>query len=209
MSLFTKPEADRVAALISEVETRTAGEIVVAEEARSDDYAEIRVFWAFGLALAASGAGHLLQPHWEAGVLLALQLAIALAVWLLSALPGVLRLLVPRGRAAEAVQKAAQLAFVEHAVFRTRDRTGVLIFLSALEHRVVILGDQGIHQRVQEPGWDALVGQLVKAMREGRAGEGVCAVVQQLGERLTQDAPIRPDDENELPNYVRGPHAPT
>ncbi|HEX5661176.1 MAG TPA: hypothetical protein VFX59_28490 [Polyangiales bacterium] len=207
MSLFSKSEADQIAAAITEVEKSTAGEIVVAEDVRSDDYAEVRLAWAFGLGLAVAGGAHLFWPWLEAGWLLGAELGVFLLVWLLSALPVVLRRLVPGGRAHEAVDRAARLAFVEHAVFRTRDRTGVLIFLSALEHRVVILGDDGIHARVQNPGWEALVAELAQSIRAGRAGEGVCTVVRKLGVRLGEAAPIRPDDENELANHVRGPRA--
>jgi putative membrane protein len=205
MSLFSKDESDRIAAAITEVEQGTAGEIVVAEDVRSDDYAEVRLAWAFGLGLAVAGGAHLLWPWLEAGWLLGLELGVFLLVWLLSAIPGVLRGLIPSRRASDAVDRAARLAFGEHAVYRTRDRTGVLIYLSALEHRVVILGDEGIHARVQNPGWEALVAELVQAIRDGRAGEGVCNVIGKLGTRLSEAAPIRPDDENELPNHVRGP----
>jgi putative membrane protein len=207
MSLFSKDESDRIAAAITDVEKTTAGEIVVAEDVRSDDYAEVRLAWGFGLGLTVAGVAHLLWPWLEAGWLLGVQLAVFLGVWLLSALPAVMRGMLPAGRAREAVDRAARLAFMEHAVFRTRERTGVLIFLSGLEHRVVILGDEGIHARVQDPGWEALVAELVQAIRKGRAGEGVCRVIQELGTKLSKGAPIRPDDENELPNHVRGPRA--
>ena len=40
----------------------------------------------------------------------------------------------------------AMAAFVEEEVFSTRDRTGILLFLSLFEHRVVVLGDSGINQ---------------------------------------------------------------
>ena len=92
-----------------------------------------------------------------------------------------------------------------HGVYATRDRTGVLIFLSALEHRVVILGDRGIHQRVQDPGWSELVALLVAAIKQGKSADGVCEVITRLGELLARDAPIREDDTNELANEVRGP----
>jgi putative membrane protein len=205
MSLFTKDEAERIAAAIAEVEQRTAGEIVVAEDVRSDDYAEVRLTWAIGLGLAIAGGIHLALPWLDAGWLLGVQFAVFALVWSISSLPAVLRALLPRARAQQAVQRAAQLAFTEHQVFRTRDRTGVLIFLSALEHRVVILGDEGIHAR--NPGWDGLVAELVQAIRAGKPGEGVCAVIQRLGSKLAESTPIRTDDENELPNHVRGPRS--
>jgi putative membrane protein len=115
-----------------------------------------------------------------------------------------LRLLLPPRRVERAITRAAELAFFEHAVFATRERTGVLIFLSALEHRVIILGDEGIHARVHETGWQELVTTLVAAIKAGRAGDGVCEVIRKLGATLAEAAPVRADDVDELDNRVRG-----
>ena len=205
MSMFSKAEADRIAAAVTEVETKTAGEIVVAERPRSDDYPEVRLLAALLVGLAAAAGAHLLWPELYVGAVLALQFGCGLLTWVLTGIGDVLRSLVPRARAEEAVARAAQLAFLEYGVFRTRDRTGVLIFLSALERRVVILGDEGIHARVQDTGWSRLVSLLVQAIKQKRACDGVCEVVAGLGAQLSEAAPIREDDTNELPNYVRGP----
>lgn len=205
MSLFTKAEADKIAQVVGEVEQRTAGEIVVAEVARCDDYAEVRLFAAalFGLSIA-SGA-HLLWPVLSVGAVLALQCAAGVLAWFVSSQAWLLRLLLPPRRVDRALARAAELAFLEHAVFATRDRTGVLIFLSALEHRVLILGDEGIHARVRATGWQELVTALVAAIKVGRAGEGVCDVIYKLGAALAEAAPVRTDDVDELDNRVRGP----
>lgn len=205
MSMFSKAEADRIAATVSEVEKRTAGEIVVAEVVRSDGYADVRLFVVVVVGLLAASGLHFAWPALPVGLVLGVQLASGLAAWGALLAAPLLRLALPRARAEQAVLHAAQLAFLEHGVFRTRDRTGVLIFLSALEHRVVILGDEGIHARVQDPGWSELAGVLVRAIKEQRAGEGVCEVVRRLGDTLAQAAPIRADDTNELPDHVRGP----
>ena len=205
MSMFQKAEAERIAAVVTEIEKRTAGEIVVAERPRSDDYAEVRLLCALLVGLAAAGGAHLLWPSLYVGEVLAIQFGLGFLAWLLTSLAPVLRWVLPRGRAAQAVGHAAQLAFVEYGVFNTRDRTGVLIFLSELEHRVVVLGDEGIHARVQDPGWSRLVTTLVQAIKDRRACEGVCEVIRALGDQLTEAAPIRVDDTNELPNHVRGP----
>jgi putative membrane protein len=206
MSLFTKAEAERIAATVTQVEKQTAGEIVVSELPSSDDYGEVRLFVAVLVGLGAAAGAHLLWPGLVVGAVLAVQFGLGLLAWLLTRLPSVLRLVVPRERAAAAVQRAAQLAFLEHGVFGTRDRTGVLIFLSELEHRVVILGDEGIHARVHDAGWSELVSALVLAIKQQRACDGVCELVGKLGLQLEQAAPIREDDTNELPNHVRGPN---
>jgi putative membrane protein len=203
MSLFTKAESDRIASLIAAAERRTAGEIVVAEVARSDAYPEVRLFATLLVALLAASLAHVIWPGLHVGAVLAVQFAAGLLTFFVSGAEPLLRGLVPRGRAELAVGRAAELAFLEHAVFATRDRTGVLIFLSRLEHRVVILGDEGIHARLQNPGWEQLVATLVRAIKQGKAGEGVCEVIERLGEHLARDAPQREGDTNELDNRVR------
>src|ERR1700712_4219640 len=142
MSMFSKAEAERIAAAVTEIEKQTAGEIVVAEQPVSDDYAEVRLWYALLVGFAAAALAHLLAPSLPVGAVLALQFGLGLSTWLLSRVPALLRRLLPRARAQRAVERAAQLAFLQYGVFRTRDRTGVLIFLSELEHRVVILGDE-------------------------------------------------------------------
>ena len=203
MSLFTKQEADHIADVVAEIEKRTSGEIVVAEVGRSDDYAEVRLFVTMMVGLVGASAAHLLLPSLSIGAVLAVQFAVGVVVWFLSGLTSVLRLLLPGARVDRAVGRAAELAFFEHAVFATRDRTGVLIFLSGLEHRVVILGDEGIHARVQNPGWEELVNTLIASIKRGHAGDGVCEIVTKLGTVLAGVAPARDDDTNELDNRVR------
>jgi putative membrane protein len=205
MSMFSKAEAKRVAALVAEVEQRTAGEIVVAEVPTSDDYGEVRLFSAIIVGLLAAAGTHLGWPALPVGAVLAIQFGAGLMAWGATGVSFVLRAMLPRGRAALAVGRAAELAFLEHGVFATRDRTGVLIFLSELEHRVVILGDKGIHAQLQGTGWSELVTSLIAAIKDRRTADGVCDVIRRLGETLAHHAPVQPDDTNELPNYVRGP----
>lgn len=203
MSLFTKAESERISGLIAAAERRTAGEIVVAEVARSDAYQDVRLLATLVVALLAASLGHVVWPALHVGAVLAIQFVAGLFTYVLSHAEPVLRLLVPRARAEHASTRAAELAFLEHAVFATRDRTGVLIFLSRMEHRVVILGDEGIHARLQNPGWEQLVATLVRAIKQGKAGDGVCDVIERLAEHLARDAPPREGDINELGDHVR------
>ena len=86
----------------------------------------------------------------------------------------------------------------------TRERTGILIFVSLLEHRVVVLADRGIHARVAEGTWDGVVARIVTGIRAGRAEEGLADGIRACGEILAGRLPGRPDDRNELPNAPRG-----
>ena len=82
----------------------------------------------------------------------------------------------------------------------TRERTGILIYVSLLEHRVVVLADRGIHSRVEAGTWDAVVERVVVGIRENRAEAGLADGIRLCGEILAERFPIRAGDLNELPN---------
>jgi putative membrane protein len=203
MAILNASDKQRIEAAITEAETKTAAEIVVATVARSDGYLDVRLVTALLFGFGASAALHLLLPLVGPGELFAVQIGLGLLAFFVSGLPAVLRWLVPEARKRAAVGRAAQLSFLEHAVFATRERTGVLILLSELEHNVTILGDEGIHARVAGEGWQQHVATIVTAIRSGRAAEGVCAVIAALTQVFAEIAPIRADDTNELDNRVR------
>jgi putative membrane protein len=203
MAILSSQDRARVEAAIAQLEQRSAAEIVVAEVPRSDRYLELRGALAALFALGASAGLHTLLPLVGAGELLLLEVLLFALGFAVLGVPALLRRCLPERRVREAVQRAAGLSFLAHGVFATRERTGVLILLSELEHQVVILGDQGIHAHMPEDGWGAHVETIVKAIRAGRAGEGVCQVIEALAEKLAELAPARADDTNELPDRVR------
>jgi putative membrane protein len=203
MTLLSEVARKRIAETIAEIEQRTAAELVVVSVADSDHYADIRFGYALAVALLCAPLVHWGWPHLSVSKLLEVQLASAVLVFGLLAVPALLRVVAPRARMQRSVERRASLAFLEHGVFATRDRSGVLILVSELERRVVMLGDAGIHSRVQMQGWQTHVQQIIAAIREGRAGEGLCEVLRALGATLQAEFPVRPDDTNELSNEVR------
>lgn len=57
-------------------------------------------------------------------------------------IPALKRLILPRGRRSCASMHLA--AFAEQGLHHTREKTGILLFASLLEHRVTVLADRGI-----------------------------------------------------------------
>ena len=200
---LTQPERERIEAKIAEIEQRTAAELVVVTAHACANYYEVKLTYALLLALATGAGAHFVQPEWGVPVILWVQLLAAVITLLLCSVPAVLRWVVPRGLLQQHVEQRAELAFLENAVFATRDRTGVLILIAELEHQVTILGDEGIHRKVQTGGWQKHVAELTKAIAAGRAGQGVCDTLQAIGEVLIAELPPRPDDTDELSNKVR------
>lgn len=202
MALLDSAAQQRVETVIAEVERGSSCEIVVASLDASDSYADLRLLYGLGVGLIAAAVTHLIWPLLSFGSLLSLQAAaIALVFVLLGAGP-LFRALMPSARITASVERRAREAFVERALYSTRDRTGVLILISELEHRVVIMGDSGIDAFVHAEGWQKYVDRLVSAIRQGRAADELCALIGEIGVVLAAHLPAKADDTDELSNRV-------
>lgn len=199
MSLLSPDDERQIEAKIAEIEARSASEIVVAVLGRSAPYPQV---W-LGLVLAAGIPFAALVFLLHIPVLWTLLFALTLACLLYAARGTALtRLFIMRPDLDRAVRERAERLFVERGIDRTAHRTGVLLFVSEFERRVVILGDQTIHERLGDTGWQAHVEHIVTAIRRREAARGVVEVLDRLGNVLAELLPVEPGDRNELPNRV-------
>ena len=203
MALFDSTQLTRIEDAIRQVEQSTAGEIVVVSVARSNSYQDVRLLYAGAFAFVGAALLHFVWPELAVAWLLWAQIGLAGLVWLVLGQPALLRPLLPDAYAHHCVERRARLEFLEQRVFETRDRTGVLMLISELEHQVFMLGDSGIYQQLQQQGFQVYVDRVIAAIRGGRAAEGVCEVIADVGRVLAEKFPRRPDDTNELPDAVQ------
>jgi putative membrane protein len=208
---FTQADLDAVQAAVREAEARTSGEIVPYVVEQSDEYptavwkgAALGALLAPVLALAV----HLWSSVW--GIPLAWWIALPAPIggaagYLLTAfVPAVRRWMAGAAVLELRARRRAAVAFLEQEVFRTRDRTGILLFLSLFEHRVVLLADSGIHQKVEEERWEAITRRLAEGIRQGRPGTALVEAVRACGELLERHGvERRTDDRDELSNELR------
>ncbi len=200
--LLTANDRARIKDEIAQVEAKTAGELVVAIVRRSAEYSAPRTAITFGCTLAtAYVTGLLMHDHHPRWVLL-MQVPVFLAMWWATGRPAFIRALVPAQTLDAATYGSAFRIFCQQGVHRTRDRSGLLILISETEHRVVILGDEGIHKQVGTEGWQTHVDAIIRGIRKKRAVEAIVEEVRALGAVLAEKFPPRPDDENELPDDV-------
>jgi len=94
--------------------------------------------------------------------------------------------------------------FEDLGMTATALRNGVLIYLSIADRRVAVLGDRGIHERVEEGFWDSIVENLVRRFREGDYAGALREAILQIGNRLSTHFPYAGEgkDINELPNEI-------
>ena len=96
----------------------------------------------------------------------------------------------------------AAFIFEELGMHRTRDRNGVLIYLSVADRKVAVVGDAGINAAVPEGFWTDVVGVLKLHLAAGRHADGLCEVVHLVGEKLVSYFPLKRDDRDELSNEI-------
>jgi putative membrane protein len=206
---FGPADEAAVEAAVREAEQVTAGEIVPYAVGRSDLYAsaawKAATLGAVAMSVAAALAGEL---GWTWGGPLPLWIALPPAVgaalgFLCTLLPAVRRGLVTDELMELRVRQRALAAFVAEEVFRTRDRTGILIFLSLFEHRVLVLGDEGINSRVAPADWEHVVAGITAGIRAGRPGEALAEGIRACARLLASRVERTADDANELANRLR------
>jgi uncharacterized membrane protein len=105
------------------------------------------------------------------------------------------------GRRPDPLDRARRL-FTRLGMHRTAERHGVLLYLALGDRRLAILGDEGIHARVDDGYWDAVRDRMVQRLRDGAADRAVVAAVREIGAELARHFPRRPGDVNELSNEV-------
>jgi putative membrane protein len=202
MALLDDRDKARIEAAIGELEKRTAAEVVVAVVPHSGRpfFARALVALSFGLAAALAFLERLpaLDPRWS----LSVEMAVALVCFALLGLRPLERWLVSPRLAGPAVQEHAFAIFARRGLHRTRGHTGVLILLSELERRAVMLGDEGIHARLGQEGWQAHVDRIVLAIKRGAPADGLVDVLARLTDVLAELAPVSGPNDDELPNAV-------
>lgn len=201
-SLLSEADARDVEAAVTRAEQQTSAEIVVAVLPRSDDYFKPRALLAAAWALAAGFAYLHFAPWHEPALALVLELAVAACVIVIAGSAGLLRWLVPARAVDAAVNARAYQLFAERGLHGTRGRTALLVFVSELEHRVVLLGDRTIHERLGQQGWDQHIELLISHIKRGELRQGLVAVLDRLTPELAAVAPREADDVNELPDSV-------
>ncbi len=194
-------EQARLASVISDVEDETSGEIVLVIAEQAGHYRAVPLLWALLAALVTPWPLIWLTMISTSRIFL-IQLAVALALSLVLSWPKLRFALVPRSIKHAQAHEAASREFLRRGMTRTREKTGVLIYLALAEHHAEILVDAGIADRVDAAIWAEIIANLTRAIRDRRMIEGLEEAIRRTGAILAEHAPPRLDDVDELPNKV-------
>ena len=101
----------------------------------------------------------------------------------------------------EVLDRAAWL-FKKLKMHETKDRNGVLIYLSVNDRKFAIIGDAGINKVVPEGFWNDIKEMMIGHFKKGEFAIGLINGIEKTGEHLKQYFPPQEDDVNELPDDI-------
>ena len=214
---FSRQDLARISEAIEKAEKKTSGEIAVAFVKQSDTYAIYELLFALILGVVFfnillffyTPIEHFIQTHtWHystqmttAVIGLSSFIFIAL-LYLLFNIPFLDRLIVPKKVMKKKVSDRAFLHFIQAGITETRDRSGILIFISHLERRVMIIADKGINQKIEQGQWAEFIDEIVLGIKKGHLTDHLVQVIRKCGYLLEEHFPIKDDDTNELSNEM-------
>jgi putative membrane protein len=202
-------EQQKIESCIREAERRTRGEIMVLVVASSYHYpvADLRAAAVLALPIAIALTPLLGGLFWAGPSNLWIFLGTLIPLFLVfeaivkHVLP-LKRLFISNMEMETEVQEAAEIQFYKKGVYRTREETGVLIYVSVFERKVWVLGDRGLNASIPEGYWKGVVDTIVPGIREGRPAESICQAVARVSNVLEEKFPVRTDDKDELKNLI-------
>jgi len=200
---FTKEDQIKVEEAIKTVELTTSGEIVPAIFGQSDFYpaSHFRLSLFIGLLVPSIFLffTNLIQDPLD---ILWLQIPGIVLGYYLAYIPIFKRYFSTKAEKLEEVHQRALQAFFENNLHTTEGRTGILIMISVLEHRVEILADKGINDKVPQDTWNKILEPLVHSLKKDHLGEGLVHTIVECGKVLSMHFPIKENDKNELSNKI-------
>ena len=201
-TFFSEKEKERIRDTVAAAESKTAGEVVPMIVTSAARYTEIELLGLVTGLFAGMVIEWFWSDPWGSPYFQLWPAFGALSGFLLGRIPDVKRLLAPTSRVTEAVHALSLASFAEQGLHYTKEHTGILILVSLLEHRVEVLADRGINQKVSAGTWDEIVHMITAGIKSGQACDAFCNAIGRCGDILAAHFPRQADDQDELSNRL-------
>lgn len=202
MAFLNESEKQLLREAIRQAEAKTRGEIVTVIAHASGNYFYYPTLWAALLAILSPVA--LLATPWSLGPLGIVEIQLFVFVLLAVGLrwAPIKQRLVPREQQRQYCARRAREQFLARNLHTTRERTGVLLYVSLFEHHVELLADAGIHAVVPAGTWEKIVADFTRQVRIGQTATGFIEAVTAVGDQLATHFPADGTNPNELPDHL-------
>ena len=203
-----------IKAAIQNAEEKTTGEIAVAVAPESAHYS----FWEllFANLIAALALICLLpfadkfysiyqtvywqnQPSWLIPAFFVITCFSTVAItFYIANIPFIDRIIIPNAVKKSCVTHRAFRYFTESGVYDTAEHSGILIFVSFMEHQVRILADSGIAKRISQDLWNLIADELAEDIKNGKTAQAFLNAVSKCGDLLAEQFPAKEENPNEI-----------
>ena len=215
--ILNKEDVKNIGKAVEIAEKNTSGEIATAFINESNDYAKYELFFAFiagfvyfAVLLMFSGKiESLIQNlfwNYSSNYLVSFygfSTFIVISIfYFIANISHIDRLIVSKKVMEKKVKNRAIRHFMESGVYKTRDRTGILIFISFLERRIELIADSGINEKIDQSKWNDIVTHIIDGIKDKKLANNLIEAIDECGKLLSKYFPIKEDDENELANEI-------
>ncbi len=208
-SYLQQDEIDAIEKQVAAIELKTQAEIVPVIVQSSSNYAQAQVtlillFAMVFLVLWETFVPHLYWDYWlqAVGLLLAGLFVVFWGAAFLVRDGRVRRLLTLRSEELEQCWKRARIEFYENRLHHTEDSMGVLVYISLLEHVVIVLADKKIAEQLPGDTWQTAVNEVVSGVKNKKMALGIQKGLEVCSKLLIEKFPASINNHNELPNKV-------
>lgn len=208
---FSEQEKQNIKEAVNKVEKTTSGEIVTFFVNKSNNYINAAIFSSLIAGLFFLLLINVLSYFWLLPFKLDIFLYSLFQILFMGMgfimvyfIPSLKRSLTKKEKLQREVHNKANEAFISEEVFNTKDRTGILIFISEFEHIVEIVADSGINQKAERAELTEIVQTIISGIKNKRAAKGIVTAIHQYGNLLVKSGyTIKEDDQNELKDDLR------
>ncbi|MGR8932647.1 MAG: hypothetical protein ACU836_18665 [Gammaproteobacteria bacterium] len=186
---------------IKSIELSSQAEAVVVFRACSGTYGEVPL--SLGVITAWLCFTYLMYSptYFENWLVYCLPMLIFGLCYAVGLLPAVKRLSVKRAILDKNVEIMARAIFQKGGIRHTRDKTGLMVYCSFLERRVLLLPDRGLELAVPQSVWRELEIDYNRIFAE-RSPEALLQVLAKTATVFATYLPVREGDLNELPDQL-------
>lgn len=197
-SFLDSKGAEQIEQKVRQAETKTQAEIVpmIVRSSSTKGFLPFQIFLLCAVVILLFFRD---LPYF--GAFIALAAAFPFSI-LLAQIPVVQRWLIPKEDQIQDVYHRAHFEFFEKKLSGTKQKTGVLIFVSLVEHRCIILADETIAKEVVDETWEKAVQLLLEGIRSKKASEGFCKAIDFCSDILSQKFPAQRNNEDEIENHL-------
>lgn len=217
MFKLNKDDIKTISSSVKQAESKTSGEIATAIIKESYNYAIYELIFAVIVGLiyfitmiffVGNIEQWLSNMFWDSSVSYIIMFygfstfIVMTLFYFIGNISSIDRIIVSKKIQERKVKERAIRHFMESGVYNTKDRTGILIFISVLEHRVELFADRGISEKISEEKWQEIVDHIILGIKKKKITEHLIDAIEDCGEILAKHFPIQSDDENELKDNI-------